>query len=81
MTTILSLLFIKLIKDPPDNFQISHYIIIFISITIDTQSAAFDLLKLRSVDPQIPHLNLTRHFISKESLESPLYLNLSISTF
>ena len=60
------ILLIKLIKDPPENFNMMQYV----SFTASRQSGS--QLKLNS--PQIPRLNSTRHFYfnSHSSMEQTL---------
>ena len=75
-------LLIKLLKDPPDNFQLDHYIN-FVSSSISTRSSTS--LKLRTVDSYVPRLNSTRHFYFNRVSRlwnhlPPLDLNLSITT-
>ena len=76
------LLLIKLLKDPPDNFQLDQYINL-VSSSIVTRSSSS--LKLCTVDSHAPRLNTTRHFYFNRVTRlwnhlPPLDLNLSIAS-
>ena len=52
------LLFLKLLKHPPENFDLGHYVT-FGSSSVLTRSGP---TKLKLATPQIPRTNSTRHF-------------------